>query len=327
MTDTNLKSNNDMPGCLQETMLQPQALNVAGLPQMVEQNRGRVECNALNANSYDYIIETDNIYFSYFENKDVLRGISLKIQKGKKTAIIGPNGAGKSTLFLHFNGILKPKKGKMIFKNQEVKYNHKSLSELRKKIGIVFQNPDTQLFSASVIQEISFGPINMGFSKEKVEQQVNFALETTGITSLKDQPTHCLSCGQKKSVTIASIVSMEPEVIIFDEPTNYLDPQNKIQLMDFLSELNNKGVTIILSTHNVDIAYSWADNIVVMNDGMILKQGLSEEIFTDTELMNKSNLSIPIILELYYELKKNGRINPDSPVPKNKTELFKLINK
>ena len=273
----------------------------------------------------DYIIESDNICFSYVDNMEVLNGVSIKIPKGKKTAIIGPNGAGKSTFFLHLNGILKPQKGKIFFNNQEMKYDHKSLMKLRKKVGIVFQDPDTQLFSASVTQEISFGPINLGFSKEKVREHVNSSLEIAGITHLKDQPTHFLSCGQKKSVTIASIIAMEPEVIIFDEPTNFLDPKHKIQLMDFISDLNKKGITIILSTHNVDIAYSWADHIIVMNEGKVLKEGSPEEIFTNIELLESSSLSIPVVLELYQELLKKGLIKDEKPIPRNKEALFNLL--
>ncbi|OGH98838.1 MAG: energy-coupling factor ABC transporter ATP-binding protein [Candidatus Melainabacteria bacterium GWF2_32_7] len=274
----------------------------------------------------EYILEAKDIIFNYAGDVAALKGISVKIEKGKKTVFLGENGAGKSTLFLHFNGILKPNKGKILFKNQEVKYDKKSLTELRKCVGIVFQDPDTQLFSASVSQEVSFGPMNLGFPREKIEQYVNYALEAAGISDLQDKPTHFLSYGQKKRVTIASIIAMEPEVIIFDEPTNYLDPKHKIQIMDFLTELNKNGVTVILSTHDVDIAYAWADNIIVIKDGMLLKEGNPEEIFRDPEVLECANLTSPVILDIYNELTRNNYINKQSFIPRTKTELFELLN-
>ena len=274
----------------------------------------------------EYILETQDVIFNYTGDVATLKGVSVKIEKGKKTVFLGENGAGKSTLFLHFNGILRPHKGKILFKNQEIKYDKNSLTTLRKSVGIVFQDPDTQLFSASVFQEVSFGPMNLGLSREKVEKYANYALEATGILDLKDKPTHFLSYGQKKRVTIASIIAMVPEVIIFDEPTNYLDPKHKIQIMNFLSELNKQGTTVILSTHDVDIAYEWADNIIIMKEGRILKEGSPEEIFADLQLLECANLTLPVISDIYNNLKKNNFVDHNSPIPRSKTELIELIN-
>ena len=274
----------------------------------------------------EYILEKQDVIFNYTGDVATLKGVSVKIEKGKKTVFLGENGAGKSTLFLHFNGILRPHKGKILFKNQEIKYDKNSLTTLRKSVGIVFQDPDTQLFSASVFQEVSFGPMNLGLSREKVEKYANYALEATGILDLKDKPTHFLSYGQKKRVTIASIIAMVPEVIIFDEPTNYLDPKHKIQIMNFLSELNKQGTTVILSTHDVDIAYEWADNIIIMKEGRILKEGSPEEIFADLQLLECANLTLPVISDIYNNLKKNNFVDHNSPIPRSKTELIELIN-
>ena len=274
----------------------------------------------------EYILETKDLVFKYTGDK-VLNEISVQIEKGKKTVFLGENGAGKSTLFLHFNGILKPNKGKIFFKGGEVKYDLASLKKLRKSVGIVFQDPDTQLFSASVYQEVSFGLMNLGFPREKAEKYVDYALEATGTSSLRDKPTHSLSYGQKKRVTIASIIAMEPEVIIFDEPTNYLDPKHKIQIIGFLDELNKNGTTVILSTHDVDIAYPWADNIFVMKDGNILKHGSPEEIFSDLKVLDSTNLISPMILDIYNELKRKGCVSPDIPFPRSKTELVECIIK
>lgn len=273
----------------------------------------------------EYILEANNLSFAYPGCVKALDNLSVKVEKGTKTVFLGENGAGKSTLFLHFNGVLTPKEGELYFKNEKMKYDTKSLMNLRKSVGIVFQDPETQLFSANVAQEVSFGPINLGFPKKDVELCVDFALNTLGIKHLSDKPTHFLSYGQKKRVTIASIIAMGPEVIIFDEPTNYLDPKHKDQIMEFLDELNKKGTTIILSTHDINIAYSWADVIVVMKDGKVLREGTPENIFNEDELIEQASLKKPVILEIYNELKKNGHLDALSKQPKSKNELFELL--
>lgn len=273
----------------------------------------------------EYIIETKDVHFKYCDGTQALNGLSLKIEKGKKTCILGSNGAGKSTFFLNLNGILKPDKGKIFFNCEEYQYNTNFLRKLRKNIGIVFQDPETQLFSASVFQEVSFGPMNLGLPKEKVKEWVDKALNATNTKSLEHKPTQFLSYGQKKRVTIASIIAMNPEVIIFDEPTNYLDPKHKIEIMEFLDELNKKGVTIILATHDVDIAYSWADNLFVMKNGIILKEGSPFDIFNDLEVLKETNLTVPIILDIYNDFKQKGYVDLNKPFPRSKKDLIECL--
>jgi cobalt/nickel transport system ATP-binding protein len=275
----------------------------------------------------EYILETKSLSYKYTGSNFALNNITVQIETGKKTVFLGGNGAGKTTLFLHFNGILRPSSGRVIFKGKEVTYSHSFLKDLRKSVGIVFQDPETQLFSASVCQEVSFGPLNLGMPKEKVMKYVNYALAATGTTMLKDKPTQFLSYGEKKKVTIASILSMMPEVIIFDEPNNYLDPKHRVQIIEFLTSLNKSGTTIILSTHDIDLAYAWADQIIVMDQGTILKEADPFVIFQDNDLINKANLAIPWVLEFYRELKKQGYIPDDTPLPRSKPELFDLLAK
>ncbi|HBE78412.1 MAG TPA: energy-coupling factor ABC transporter ATP-binding protein [Firmicutes bacterium] len=274
-----------------------------------------------------YILETQDLEFKYDDGTFALKGISLKIEKGKKVAVLGSNGAGKSTLFLNFNGILKPTKGKLLFKNKEVKYNHASLFELRKSIGIVFQDPETQLFSSSVYQEVSFGPMNLKLSKNEVIERVEKALQDTGVSHLRKKPPHFLSYGQKKRVSIADILVMEPEVIIFDEPTACLDPKHTLQIMKLFDTVRQKGTTVIMSTHDVETAYSWAEQILVMKDGLLVKEGAPEDIFRDEELLNNADLVKPFVLETYDELVKTGIINSETITPRNKNDLFALIQK
>ncbi|MCR3922638.1 MAG: ATP-binding cassette domain-containing protein [Firmicutes bacterium] len=273
------------------------------------------------------MIETENLHYQYPDGTPALAGISLQIEQGKKFAVLGSNGAGKSTLFLHWNGILRPAKGSVYYKGNMVKYNHKALLQLRQKVGIVFQDPDTQLFSASVYQEVSFGALNLGLPEDVVKERVERALEATEIMHLLDRPTQFLSYGQKKMVAIADILAMEPEVIILDEPTAYLDPLYTKKTMALLDRLQQQGVTIILSTHDVNMAYAWADEILVMKAGKLITQGRPEYIFSDHLLLEDTNLTKPLILEMYEELHRVGHLDPSLTKPRNKQELFGLLRK
>ena len=217
-----------------------------------------------------------------------LHNLSLSINKGKKIALLGNNGAGKSTLFQHLNGILKPTAGTILFKGKKMKYDRKSLLALRKQVGIVFQDPDSQLFSGNVRQDISFGPMNLGWSKEKVTQQVEWAMEKTEVTPLQDKPIHFLSLGQKKRVAIAGVLAMDPDVFILDEPSAGLDAYYSKQIMQILREIHQPNKTIILSTHDVHFAYEWADEIIVMSDGEILYHRDPVTIFHQSRITQSS---------------------------------------
>ncbi|MBC7323989.1 MAG: ATP-binding cassette domain-containing protein, partial [Moorella sp. (in: Bacteria)] len=258
--------------------------------------------------------------FSYPDGTRALRGVSLSIPEGQKVAILGPNGAGKSTLFLHFNGILRPREGSIYFAGSRINYRHKALTALRQQVGIVFQDPDSMLFSASVLQEISFGPLNLGLAREEVIRRVETAMAATGIADLQDKPAHFLSYGQKKRVAIASVLAMEPRVIIFDEPTAYLDPRTTREIMALLENISQQGKTIVLSTHDVDLAYTWADYIYVLARGQVAGAGTPAEIFNDSALLEAADLARPWLLEVYEDLKNKGWLPATAPVPKSKDE-------
>ncbi|MDI6604793.1 MAG: ATP-binding cassette domain-containing protein [Thermoanaerobacteraceae bacterium] len=273
----------------------------------------------------DNILEMRNIDFSYSDGTHALKGVSIGIERGKRTVVVGANGAGKSTMFLHLNGILRPKKGKILFNGEELIYKHAFLLKLRKSVGIVFQNPDVQLFSASVYQEISFGPMNLNLPRQVVIDRVESAMEATGTSDLKDKPTHFLSYGQKKRVSIADILAMESEVIIFDEPTAYLDPKHIDHVINIMEELNKKGKTILLSTHDVDLAYSIADYVYVMKKGTVLADGLPNEIFSNEDLLKEADLKKPLLLKVYDILKEKGIIKGDK-LPKDLNDLSQCLN-
>ena len=180
------------------------------------------------------ILEAVDLNYSYPDGTNALRNINLQVVEGEKLAILGSNGAGKSTLFMQFNGLYRPTSGCIKYQGQAISYKNKALIELRKKVGIVFQDPDSQLFSSSVYQDISFGPVNLGLTDQAVEARVKQALIDTETTDLEYKPTHLLSYGQKKRVSIAGVLAMEPEVIIFDEPTAGLDPRHAREFMHLL---------------------------------------------------------------------------------------------
>jgi cobalt/nickel transport system ATP-binding protein len=266
-----------------------------------------------------YILEMKDVDFEYPGGIMALKGVSMAIEKGKRIAVLGPNGAGKSTLFLHFNGILRPKRGRVFYKGEEIRYTRSFLAKLRKNVGIVFQDPDTQLLAGSVFQEVSFGPVNLNLPFSEVKRRVEEALKATEIEELKDRPVHFLSYGQKKRATIADVLSMEPEVIIFDEPTAYLDPKHSEKLIEIIEKLYQEGKQIILSTHDVNLAYSWADRIYVMKDGMVIDSGTPLEVFQNDALLKAADLKKPLLLEISLVLREKGLLS--CRLPKSVGEL------
>jgi cobalt transport protein ATP-binding subunit len=271
-------------------------------------------------------IETEGLEFSYIDGTKALANVSIRIPAGKKVAFLGPNGAGKTTLFLHFNGLVKPDRGKVYVAGKEVRYDRASLLEVRKKVGIVFQDPDTQLFSSSVKQEISFGPLNLGLSREATEQRVRQAMEDTGILDLQDKPTHFLSYGQKKRVAIADILAMQPQVLVCDEPTAWLDVKHSRQIMEILDRCNARGVTVIISTHDVDMAYAWSDYIFVMKDGQVISEGVPLEIFADREVLQEAELDEPLLFKLSKELAGKGCLKEAAPAKSVEELIGRIVN-
>jgi cobalt/nickel transport system ATP-binding protein len=270
------------------------------------------------------ILETRNVSYSYADGTEALKGVSISLEEGKKIALVGPNGAGKSTLMLMFNGILRPSAGEILFHGQALRYDSKSLREIRRKVGMVFQNPDDQLFAPTVYQDVAFGPINLGFPPEKVERYVSYALSYVGLCGYERRPPHHLSGGEKKRVAIAGILAMEPEVIILDEPTSNLDPASSEEIMEMLDELNLGGKTMIISTHDVDLAYRWADEMLLMENGQLLHQGEPSSIFTNQELVTRARMKLPLVLEIYKELVCRGVLNGSKP-PKSVLELTDIL--
>lgn len=244
----------------------------------------------------DTILETDHICYTYEgDDRPALNGLSLHIHRGKKIACMGSNGSGKSTFFLCCNGILKPDHGTISYNGQPLKYSKKGLSDIRRKVGIVFQDPDNQLFSASVAQEISFGPMNLGLSETETRKRVADIIEKLGITSFSHKPVHALSGGQKKLVAIADILVMRPELLIFDEPTAALDPFHTDLVHDIIKQAAKEGTTVLTATHDVNYAWKWADEILVFHKGKLLAQGTPKAIFSNGSLLKTAFLKPPAL--------------------------------
>ena len=276
------------------------------------------------------MLEVQNIKYSYNKDYQALKGVSLKIEKGDMVALLGKNGAGKSTLFLHLNGIFQPDEGKVFIDGEELKYDKKSLLKFRQKVGIVFQNPDDQIFAPTVEEDVAFGPLNLGLSMEEVQDRVEDALERVGMTGYEKTAPHHLSGGQKKRVAIAGILAMKPELMVLDEPTAGLDPNGVTNLVKLLKELNEEGITILISTHEVNLVPDYANKAFVMVDGNLIAEGTPREIFSQPDILEEANLEIPIVTELFQQIEAEGfDIGGDYPltIEEAKQRFLTLLNK
>jgi cobalt/nickel transport system ATP-binding protein len=205
-----------------------------------------------------------------------------------------------------FNGMIRPDSGLMLFDNQPIRYDTPSLRVLRRRVGFVLQNPDRQIIAPTVFQDVAFGPTNLGYTDNEVRNAVTQALRHVGLEGFERRPPHQLSGGEKKRVAIAGVLSMDPDMLVFDEPTSGLDPSGSEDIMELLDELNHEGKTIIISTHDVELAYPWADRAILMLGGKILQEDIPEVAFGNPESVRMAHLSLPTLLELHSELQKRG---------------------
>lgn len=270
------------------------------------------------------ILQFDSITFSYPGRPKSLDSLSFQIERGKKVAVVGPNGAGKTTLLLMCNGTLVPDSGSVLLNGEPVSYDKSGLRKLRSKVGLVFQNSDSQVFAPSVFADVAFGPLNLHLNEEEINERVSDAIFAVGLCGYEKRVPHHLSGGERKRVAIAGILAMKPDILVADEPTSSLDPATSAEIMDLLDELHEEGTTILLSTHDVELAYSWADEIILLADGRILRQAPPEDVFSDSELMSQARLTSPVLLSLYQELVKLGVLKDSAP-PKGIPEMTRLI--
>ena len=274
----------------------------------------------------DWVIKAENVSYTYDgNNQKALNGLNLKIHRGAKVAFMGGNGSGKSTFFLCLNGIRRPDEGTIYIDGKPVEYTRKGLLDVRSKVGIVFQEPDDQLFSASVYEEISFGILNLGADEDTARREVERVIEELEITPFQDRPAHALSGGQKKQVAIADILVMHPEVMILDEPAAALDPKHTRKVQEIVDRLSEKGITVLMATHDIDYAYAWADEIVLMHEGKAIRQGTPAQVCTDRQALEEASLELPVVVKIYERLREKDRIPEDTPLPGNVEELIEEL--
>jgi energy-coupling factor transport system ATP-binding protein len=253
----------------------------------------------------EYAIEIKDLCYSYPDGTLALDNINLNIPAGSKTMILGPNGAGKSTLMLHLNGINKPSHGEIRIMGEKI--THGSISKIRSMVGLIFQDPDDQVFSATVYEDVAFGPLNLGLSREEADKRVKRTLDIVKMNEyINKSPLH-LSYGQKKRVAIAGVLAMDPDVIVLDEPTAGLDPRGCKEIMDMFYQLHKeRNLSTILVSHSMEDAAKYADQIVIMHQGKVVKQGTSEQIFSSPAELIKLGLDVPEVVR--FQLKLEERI-------------------
>ncbi len=273
------------------------------------------------------MLKVKDVFYSYDDGTTALNGINLEVKKGEIVALLGKNGAGKSTLFLQFNGILRPDSGEILIDGKPLKYNKKSLVNARQKVGIVFQNPDDQIFAPTVEEDVAFGPLNLKLPIDEVRKRVTDALKRVGMEGFEKKAPHYLSGGQKKRIAIAGILAMKPEIMILDEPMAGLDPVGAAKIINLLKELNEEGITILISTHDVNIIQDYVDKIFVINDGEIIGDGCPEDIFSKKDLLKKAHLKLPIIARLFEKLEDNNIIQCNGEYPLTVDDAYQEIEK
>lgn len=239
------------------------------------------------------ILVAQGLHYAYDGGVAALTDLNLSIRAGVRLALAGSNGAGKTTLLLHLNGTLKPKRGTVHLNGVPASYSRRGLTAWRELVGLVFQNPDDQLFAGSVLQDVSFGLLNLGMDEAEARERVEETLSMLGISHLRDRPTHMLSFGQKKRASIAGAVAMRPKVLIIDEPLAGLDPSGAEQFLEVLEAVHAGGTTIIVATHDMDLAYEWADEIAVIHEGRVAAQGEPGLIMSDDDRMRGWGLRLP----------------------------------
>ena len=271
----------------------------------------------------DSILKIENLIFEYAQYEDskparAVDDVSLEIERGSFTAIIGRNGSGKSTLAKNINGLLMPTSGK-IYVNGTDTSDEERIWEVRQTVGMVFQNPDNQLVSTIVEDDVAFGPENIGVPPAEIRTRVDEALKAVGMYEHRKKAPHLLSGGQKQRIAIAGTIAMKPQCIVFDEPTAMLDPSGRADVMKIIKGLNREGITVVLITHFMEEAAE-ADRVVIMDRGRIIMDGTPQEIFAQSEKIREINLDVPVAVEIADRLRKRG-----AEVPKNIVSTEDLI--
>jgi len=259
------------------------------------------------------MLEVQDIHYTYNGGVEALKGVSLTIKNGEFVAIMGQNGAGKTTLVKHFNGLLKPSTGKVIVNGVET--TKTSVARLSRDVGFVFQNPDHQLFSETVDDEIGFALKNFGFETEAIQKRIEWAVNLLGITQYRKTSPFMLSGGERKRVALASVLAWDPQILVLDEPTIGQDHQQKENLRQFIMQLQTQGKTVVTVTHDVEFVAECNPRVILMQDGKIVADGEGKNILTDPQILEQSSIVLPQIAQIFTKLSMPG-------LPKNIIDIY-----
>lgn len=269
------------------------------------------------------ILELKNISYKYPGASDIaLDDLSIKISSKEKISILGKNGMGKSTMFLISNGVIRPTKGSVYLNGASVSDKKADLFNLRKTIGLVFQDPDSQFIAPRVFEEISFGPLNAGKSQAEAKAIVEKIIGDLEISDLEEKSLYSLSGGEKKIVSIASVLALEPKIIFFDEPTAGLDNINTARFKSVIDGLYKRDIGLVISTHEVDFAWEWSERTIIIKDGKVFADGPSDMIMTDKDLMAEAELRRPYLVEFAERVQKNS---DEIIYPRSLEDLEKIL--
>ena len=273
------------------------------------------------------LIEAKNISYTYPDGSKALQGIDLQAEKGEFVGLLASNGSGKTTLLRCINGLIKPQSGDVTIDGESI--SRLPQKNLFQRIGMVFQNPNDQLFASTVAEDVAFGPSNMGLPKDEVRSRVEDSLKAVGMEGLGNKSIHNLSFGQQKRVCIAGALAMHPEVLLLDEPTAGLDPMGEHKIMELLQRLNSeRGLTIVMATHMVDMVPLFINRIYILSRGKVLREGTPEKVFSDPEMIRDAKLRLPMIAELIELMKREDGISFDRTpltIGEARRELVKMI--
>jgi cobalt/nickel transport system ATP-binding protein len=268
------------------------------------------------------MLELVGVDYAYPGGIAALSAVDISIRPGEKVALLGANGAGKTTLLNVLNGTLRPDRGQLRLDGAPVRYDRAGLRQLRQTVGMVLQDPDDQLFAASVFEDVSFGPANLDLAEATIAARVERALAAMQIADLADRPTHMLSFGQRKRAAIAGILAMEPRYLLLDEPSAGLDPDGVMQLMAALRNVSKSGTAIIMATHDMDSAYAWADRILIFGQGQIMAAGDAEAVFADRALLARLGLAPPLLWEVGEVIRASGKLPSTQGLPRERAEAL-----
>jgi len=269
-------------------------------------------------------VNLKGVQYRYPDGHIALDGIDFQVGLHERAVILGANGAGKSTLLFVMSGILEPTKGSIKILHTEL--TPKTVRSLRASMGLVFQEPDNQLFMPTLYEDVAFGPLNMGLSADEVRERVREALEIVGLSGLGDKPPHHLSVGEKKRAAIATVLAMQPKILILDEPTAHLDPKSRIEFIEFLAQLHKEGdLTLITATHDVDSVPLLADRAYILNQGRLIRAGTVVDAFSDTETLRKANLMPPTVTQLFQQVYNFTKQKNNGPLPMTLPEAVRAL--